>query len=131
MVYCCAGWHSWHCGLGQWPELATLGKGKVCCKYSYECCSTPFYYHSFGCPLQTSSEAQLDLGAIRCVQMVISSFPKKLEPLTPEALTISTLCMHQIVPLRIDPFEPTAAELAGDEPPSEHDIGIGIGIDRH
>eukprot|EP00962_Isochrysis_galbana_P057922 scaffold30528_cov174-Isochrysis_galbana.AAC.1 len=33
--------------------------------------------------------------------------------------------MHQIVPLRIDPFEPTAAELAGDEPPSEHDIDIG------
>eukprot|EP00962_Isochrysis_galbana_P022010 scaffold6531_cov125-Isochrysis_galbana.AAC.1 len=59
-------------GLGQWPELAALGKGKVCCKHSFEYCSTPFYYHSFGCPLQTSSEAQLDLGAIRCIQMVIS-----------------------------------------------------------
>eukprot|EP00962_Isochrysis_galbana_P042183 scaffold15689_cov135-Isochrysis_galbana.AAC.9 len=44
-------------GLGQWPELAALGKGKVCCKDSHECCSTPFYYHSFGCPLQSSSEA--------------------------------------------------------------------------
>ena len=78
----CRLWHSlaWPCalagtpgtGLGQWPELAALGKGKVCCKYSFEYCSTPFYYHSFGCPLQTSSEAQLDLGAIRCIQMVIS-----------------------------------------------------------
>eukprot|EP00962_Isochrysis_galbana_P058136 scaffold30954_cov123-Isochrysis_galbana.AAC.1 len=29
--------------------------------------------------------------------------------------------MHQIVPIPIDPFEPTAAELAGDEPPSETD----------
>jgi hypothetical protein len=32
----------------------------------------PFYYHSFGYPLQSSSEAQTDLGAIRCIQMVIS-----------------------------------------------------------
>eukprot|EP00962_Isochrysis_galbana_P002597 scaffold705_cov119-Isochrysis_galbana.AAC.6 len=51
------------------------------------------------------------------------SFPKKLEILTPEALTISTLGVHQTVPLRIDPFEPTEAELAGDVPPSEHESG--------
>eukprot|EP00962_Isochrysis_galbana_P022588 scaffold6758_cov116-Isochrysis_galbana.AAC.1 len=50
------------------------------------------------------------------------SFPKKLEPLTPEALTIYTHCMHQMVPLRIDPFEPTEAEIAGDEPRSEQEL---------
>jgi len=51
------------------------------------------------------------------------SFPKNLEFLSPEGLTISTLCVHQIVPRRIDPFEPTEAELAGDVPPSEHGPG--------
>jgi hypothetical protein len=51
------------------------------------------------------------------------SFPKNLEFLSPEGLTISTLCVHQIVPRRIDPFEPTEAELAGDVPPSEHGSG--------
>eukprot|EP00962_Isochrysis_galbana_P037725 scaffold13252_cov101-Isochrysis_galbana.AAC.2 len=62
----CAHSLAWPCALagtagtslGQWPELAALGKEKVCCKDSHECCSTPFYYHSFCCPLQSSSEAQ-------------------------------------------------------------------------
>eukprot|EP00962_Isochrysis_galbana_P003298 scaffold920_cov135-Isochrysis_galbana.AAC.4 len=29
-------------GLGQWPELAALSKGKVCCKYSYEYCKPKY-----------------------------------------------------------------------------------------
>eukprot|EP00962_Isochrysis_galbana_P024334 scaffold7444_cov88-Isochrysis_galbana.AAC.1 len=33
---------------------------------------------------------------IRCIQTVTS---KKMEPLTPRELSISTLCIHQIVPM--------------------------------
>eukprot|EP00962_Isochrysis_galbana_P037726 scaffold13252_cov101-Isochrysis_galbana.AAC.3 len=42
-----------------------------------------------------------------------------MEPPTPRALTTSTLCIHQIVPMHTDPFAPTAEELAGEEPPGE------------
>eukprot|EP00962_Isochrysis_galbana_P026199 scaffold8109_cov110-Isochrysis_galbana.AAC.9 len=75
-------WHplAWPCalactactGLRQWPELAALGKGSVCCKDSFGSRSTPLDYHSFGCLLQSSPEVQRDLRAIRCIQMVIS-----------------------------------------------------------
>jgi len=49
------------------------------------------------------------------------SLPKKLEPLTPRALTI-TLSIHQIVPMHTYPFAPTAEELAGEEPPGDETV---------
>eukprot|EP00962_Isochrysis_galbana_P020382 scaffold5941_cov125-Isochrysis_galbana.AAC.15 len=114
---------AWANANGQSSPLLALGKEKVCCKDSHECCSTPFYYHSFGCPLQSSSEDQIDLGAIRCIQTVPSKQKNWNLLRLARALTIPTqLCIHQIVPMHSDPFAPSAEELAGEEPPGDETV---------
>eukprot|EP00962_Isochrysis_galbana_P033843 scaffold11391_cov125-Isochrysis_galbana.AAC.7 len=125
-------WHSlaWPCALAGTPGTVAWANGQSSPLLAREKCAANTLMSAAAPPFTTTASA-VHYKPLRRLNSTLEqfiafkfkwSFPKKLEPLTPEALTISTLCMHQIVPLRIDPFEPTAAELAGDEPPSEHDI---------
>eukprot|EP00962_Isochrysis_galbana_P001422 scaffold360_cov128-Isochrysis_galbana.AAC.2 len=95
--------------LGKWPEPAALDKGR----------------HPPLLPQLRLSTTILSGGSNRPQSNSLLSngpFQKNLEPPTPRALTTTSICIHQIVPVHADPLAPTAAELAGEEPPSETDI---------
>eukprot|EP00962_Isochrysis_galbana_P009965 scaffold2761_cov148-Isochrysis_galbana.AAC.7 len=101
----------WHC----WPSPGPIARA---CR-SWQGKTTPFtttasavYYN----PLRRTKWTSEQFVAFKWPFSKLRKWPE------PSALTTTPICIHQIVPIHIDPFEPTEAELAGDEPPSEIDM---------
>eukprot|EP00962_Isochrysis_galbana_P043087 scaffold16302_cov136-Isochrysis_galbana.AAC.3 len=97
-------------------SLPLLAREECAAKTLLSVAATPF----------TTTASAVYYNPLRSTELIPEQFvafkrpsPKLFEWPEPRALSTTPICIHQIVPILIDPSAPTEAELAGDEPPSK------------